>query len=317
MAFLRSIRPDEDLEVIRGQTLTLRQPAIVGDYAEWAELRALEPRASDAMGADVGAMTISRAPCTAAGCGPTRRMFATTSSTLISSSTVATDTLLGGITLSNVRRGSAQTASLGYWMGAPYAGRGHMRDAVENVAAGRVQRAAPAPYRSGDDAEQHRIHSRARIRPASRGRAGARLSQDQWALGRSPALRASSRIAPVSRHRGKAEGPDAKLGEQQRATRRGPGSPRLGVARLRRFAPVAGRAEALTPIPVQADQDRIEITTLGEAYEGRGDSLQVETAAGADGVSGRMTVRASVPGTSPNWMVFALTNKTDKSLERC
>lgn len=79
---------------------------------------------------------------------------------------------------------------------------------------------------------------------------------------------------------------------------------------------LAGRAEALTPIPVGADQDRIEITTLGEAYEGRGDSLQVETAAGPDGVSGRMTVRASVPGTSPNWMVFALTNKTDKSLER-
>ncbi|HVZ06174.1 EAL domain-containing protein [Hyphomicrobium sp.] len=79
---------------------------------------------------------------------------------------------------------------------------------------------------------------------------------------------------------------------------------------------LASRAEALTPIPVQEDQDHIEITTLGEAYEGRGDSLQVETAAGQDGVSGRMTVRASVPGTSPNWMVFALTNKTDKSLER-
>jgi diguanylate cyclase (GGDEF)-like protein len=79
---------------------------------------------------------------------------------------------------------------------------------------------------------------------------------------------------------------------------------------------VAGRAEALTPIPVGADQDRIEITPLGEAYEGRGDSLQVETAAGSDGVSGRMTVRASAPGTSPNWIVFALTNKTDKSLER-
>jgi diguanylate cyclase (GGDEF)-like protein len=79
---------------------------------------------------------------------------------------------------------------------------------------------------------------------------------------------------------------------------------------------LAGHAAALTPIPVQDDQDRIEITNLGEAYEGRGDSLQVETAAGQDGVSGRMTVRASVPGTSPNWMVFALTNKTDKSLER-
>ena len=79
---------------------------------------------------------------------------------------------------------------------------------------------------------------------------------------------------------------------------------------------LAGHAVALTPIPVQDDQDRIEITNLGEAYEGRGDSLQVETAAGQDGVSGRMTVRASAPGTSPNWMVFALTNKTDKSLER-
>ncbi|ADJ24693.1 diguanylate cyclase/phosphodiesterase with PAS/PAC and periplasmic/7TM domain sensor(s) [Hyphomicrobium denitrificans ATCC 51888] len=79
---------------------------------------------------------------------------------------------------------------------------------------------------------------------------------------------------------------------------------------------LAGHAAALTPIPIQDDQDRVEITNLGEAYEGRGDSLQVETSAGQDGVSGRMTVRASVPGTSPNWMVFALTNKTDKSLER-
>ena len=39
--------------------------------------------------------------------------------------------LVGGMTLSNVRRGSAQTASLGYWMGVTYAGRGYMR---ENVA---------------------------------------------------------------------------------------------------------------------------------------------------------------------------------------
>lgn len=75
-------------------------------------------------------------------------------------------------------------------------------------------------------------------------------------------------------------------------------------------------AYALTPIVVQPDQERMEITTLGEAYEGRGDSLQVETAAGEDGVSGRMTVRASTPGANPNWMVFALTNKTDKPIER-
>lgn len=78
----------------------------------------------------------------------------------------------------------------------------------------------------------------------------------------------------------------------------------------------AGAAFALTPIVVSPEQERMEITTLGEAYEGRGDSLQVETAAGADGVSGRMTVRSATPGANPNWMVFALTNKTDKPLER-
>ena len=38
--------------------------------------------------------------------------------------------LLGGLTLSNVRRGVCQAASLGYWMGAPHAGRGHMKAAL-------------------------------------------------------------------------------------------------------------------------------------------------------------------------------------------
>ncbi|MDE1566670.1 GNAT family N-acetyltransferase [Aquabacter sp. P-9] len=41
--------------------------------------------------------------------------------------------LLGGLTLSNVRRGVCQAASLGYWMGAPYAGKGYMRAAVSAV----------------------------------------------------------------------------------------------------------------------------------------------------------------------------------------
>jgi len=42
----------------------------------------------------------------------------------------ADSVLIGGLTLSNVRRGVAQTASLGYWMGRPYAGQGHMSAAV-------------------------------------------------------------------------------------------------------------------------------------------------------------------------------------------
>jgi [ribosomal protein S5]-alanine N-acetyltransferase len=40
------------------------------------------------------------------------------------------DVLLGGITLSNVRRGVAQCGTLGYWIGEPFARQGHMSHAV-------------------------------------------------------------------------------------------------------------------------------------------------------------------------------------------
>jgi [ribosomal protein S5]-alanine N-acetyltransferase len=43
------------------------------------------------------------------------------------------DRLLGGLSLGHVRRGVAQTATLGYWMGAPYAGQGYMSAAVRAV----------------------------------------------------------------------------------------------------------------------------------------------------------------------------------------
>ncbi len=78
----------------------------------------------------------------------------------------------------------------------------------------------------------------------------------------------------------------------------------------------APSAHALKAIAIANDLDRIEITVLGEAYEGRGDALQIETAPGADGVRGRMSVRAATPGTNPAWFVFALTNTTDKPIER-
>jgi [ribosomal protein S5]-alanine N-acetyltransferase len=43
----------------------------------------------------------------------------------------ATGALLGGLTLSNIRRGVAQSASLGYWMGKGFAGQGIMTAAVD------------------------------------------------------------------------------------------------------------------------------------------------------------------------------------------
>lgn len=41
--------------------------------------------------------------------------------------------LVGGLTLGQVRRGVAQAATLGYWMGAPYAGKGLMSRSVRAV----------------------------------------------------------------------------------------------------------------------------------------------------------------------------------------
>ena len=39
-------------------------------------------------------------------------------------------TLVGAVTLSNVRRGVAETGTLGYWIGAPFARQGYMREAI-------------------------------------------------------------------------------------------------------------------------------------------------------------------------------------------
>lgn len=43
------------------------------------------------------------------------------------------DVLVGALTLSNVRRGVAQTATLGYWIGEPFARQGYMTSAVRMI----------------------------------------------------------------------------------------------------------------------------------------------------------------------------------------
>jgi ribosomal-protein-alanine N-acetyltransferase len=46
---------------------------------------------------------------------------------------VRRDELLGGLTLSNVRRGVAQMASAGYWIGETFSRQGYMTDALRTV----------------------------------------------------------------------------------------------------------------------------------------------------------------------------------------
>ena len=101
--------------------------------------------------------------------------------------------LVGGINLSNVRRGVAQAASVGYWMGQPYAGQGLMTDGAARDPALRVRRAPPAPARSRLPAAQRALQGRAVQGRLPRGGAGAAISAHQWPVGRPPAVRPAAR----------------------------------------------------------------------------------------------------------------------------
>lgn len=43
------------------------------------------------------------------------------------------DALVGAITLDNIWRGPAQAATIGYWMGEPFARQGYMREAISTI----------------------------------------------------------------------------------------------------------------------------------------------------------------------------------------
>lgn len=128
MAFLRSPAPEDYLAPIRGRKVVLRAP-VASDYAAWAELRALS-RAhltpfEPAWSHDDLSRLMYRRRLKAYG-----RDVRDDLGYSFFITEAATDSLLGGITLSNIRRGAAQSASLGYWIGAPHAARGFMQDAV-------------------------------------------------------------------------------------------------------------------------------------------------------------------------------------------
>ena len=101
-----------------------------------------------------------------------------------------------------------------------------------------------------------------------------------------------------------------------RPCRGGRGGALLRAALVALLLLPSGLARAVEAISVTPDQDKIDVTTKGELYEGRGDKLQLETAPGPDGYIGRMAVQAATPGTNPGWLVFALSNPTSEPIVR-
>jgi len=131
MAFLRSVTSSETGPVLYGREIMLRIPTAT-DYAGWAELRA---RSREFLTPWEPAWTrdeLSRAAF--------RRRLRYYQKELREETGYAfllfrqyDEALLGGISLSNVRRGVTQSCSIGYWVGAPFANKGHMTDAIGGV----------------------------------------------------------------------------------------------------------------------------------------------------------------------------------------
>jgi [ribosomal protein S5]-alanine N-acetyltransferase len=131
MAFLRSISTQTTSPTIRSDRVLLRAP-VLGDFPQWARLREdsrsflapWEPvwPADDLTKLDFRRRIRRYQREIRNGTGYPFFVFMPDG-----------ETLLGGLTLSQVQRGVAQSTSLGYWMGSPFAGKGYMAAAVRAV----------------------------------------------------------------------------------------------------------------------------------------------------------------------------------------
>jgi len=131
MAFFRTVSFSEQSPAIAGNGVYLRAPQMA-DYSEWVALREasrdfLTPWEPTWPADDLTRTSFRRRM---------KRFSEDQRSDLAYPFFIfrkSDGLLVGGLTLANVRRGCAQACSLGYWMGAAYAGKGHMTAAVTAV----------------------------------------------------------------------------------------------------------------------------------------------------------------------------------------
>jgi ribosomal-protein-alanine N-acetyltransferase len=130
---LRTWLSRDETPVLLGSRVTLRA-ARAADYEEWADLRRrsrdflkpFEPRWSESdLSRRVFLSRLKRAREEA--------HQGTDYSFLVYLRAPDREVLVGGITLSNIRRRAAQYVTLGYWMGQDFVGQGLMTEAVGAV----------------------------------------------------------------------------------------------------------------------------------------------------------------------------------------
>jgi ribosomal-protein-alanine N-acetyltransferase len=131
MAFFRAVSFSEPAISIPGDVVSLRAPQMV-DFEEWAALRETSRDFLTPWEPTWPADDLNR--------GAFRRRLKRYSEDQRGDQAYPffifrneDQALVGGITITNIRRGVAQAGSLGYWMGAAYARRGYMTAAVRNL----------------------------------------------------------------------------------------------------------------------------------------------------------------------------------------
>jgi ribosomal-protein-alanine N-acetyltransferase len=128
MAFFRSVTLNEPVPAIAGDGVILRAPQM-NDFADWASLREASRAFLTPWEPIWPADDLSR--------GAFRRRLKRYAEDQRADQAYAflifrseDTTLVGGLTLANMRRGVAQAGSIGYWIGAPFVNRGYMTAAM-------------------------------------------------------------------------------------------------------------------------------------------------------------------------------------------
>ena len=128
MALFRLSKIAEPEPLLRGDGIYLR-PAVSGDFSAWVRLRSESREFLTPWEPVWPEDDLTRAAF--------RRRLRRQSDEMARDEAFSflifdagVDTLMGGLTLGGIRRGVAQSGTLGYWMGAPHAGKGRMTRAV-------------------------------------------------------------------------------------------------------------------------------------------------------------------------------------------
>src|SRR3954452_19586461 len=128
MAVFRAVSLSDLMPAVSGEGEVLRGPQM-SDHAEWAALREASR--------DFLSPWEAASPADALARSSFRRRIKRYSEDQRGDLAYAffifgkdENVLLGGLTLANIRRGCAQAASLGYWIGSRHAHKGHMTAAV-------------------------------------------------------------------------------------------------------------------------------------------------------------------------------------------